>query len=70
MATGEQAIELTIDFGNPILRAYADFSIIHTRGWEKPTLKHGIRTINQLRYNSKNSYANLSLAKRIFSKIK
>lgn len=51
----EQAIELSIGFGKPILRAYADFSKVHTKGWEKPALKHGIRTIHQFSYDSKNS---------------
>ncbi len=51
----EQAIELSARFGKPILRAYADFSKGHTKGWEKPALKHGIRTIHQFSYDSKNS---------------
>ncbi|WP_419835366.1 NYN domain-containing protein [Endozoicomonas atrinae] len=51
----EQAIELSTRFGKPILRAYADFSKAHTKGWEKPALIHGIRTIHQFSYDSKNS---------------
>lgn|GEM_PF-4014004 len=51
----EQAIALSAVFGKPILRAYADFSKGHTRGWEKPALRHGIRTIHQFSYDSKNS---------------
>ncbi|WP_067586746.1 NYN domain-containing protein [Endozoicomonas ascidiicola] len=51
----EQAIELSTPFGKPILRAYADFSKGHTKGWEKPALIHGIRTIHQFSYDSKNS---------------
>ncbi len=39
----------------PILRAYADFSRGHTKGWEQPALKYGIRTIHQFSYRSGNS---------------
>ena len=51
----EKAITLSFRFGKPILRAYADFSKTHTKGWEKPALKHGIRTIHQFSYDNKNS---------------
>lgn len=51
----KQAIALSAVFGKPILRAYADFSKSHTRGWEKPALRYGIRTIHQFSYDSKNS---------------
>ena len=51
----EAAIELAREHGKPILRAYADFSKPQTKGWEKPALKHGIRTIHQFSYDGKNS---------------
>lgn len=51
----EKAIELAKPYGKPILRAYADFSRQHLKGWELPALKHGIRTIHQFSYDSKNS---------------
>ncbi|KEQ17584.1 NYN domain-containing protein [Endozoicomonas numazuensis] len=51
----EKAIKLAKPYGKPILRAYADFSRQHLKGWEQPTLKHGIRTIHQFSYDSKNS---------------
>ena len=50
-----QAIALSAGFGKSILRAYADFSKPHTKGWEKPALRYGIRTIHQFSYDSKNS---------------
>ena len=51
----DKAIELAKPYGKPILRAYADFSRQHIKGWEQPALKHGIRTIHQFSYDSKNS---------------
>ena len=51
----DQVVELAKVHGKPILRAYADFSRPHTKGWQEPALKHGIRTIHQFSYNSKNS---------------
>ncbi|MGI9279607.1 MAG: NYN domain-containing protein [Endozoicomonas sp.] len=51
----EKAIELAKPYGKPILRAYADFSRQHLKGWEQPALKHGIRTIHQFSYDNKNS---------------
>ena len=51
----ESVIELAKAHGKPILRAYADFSKLQTKGWEKPALKHGIRTIHQFSYDGKNS---------------
>lgn len=50
-----QVITLSAGFGKSILRAYADFSKPHTKGWEKPALRYGIRTIHQFSYDSKNS---------------
>lgn len=50
-----QAIALCAGFGKSILRAYADFSKPHNKGWEKPALRYGIRTIHQFSYDSKNS---------------
>ena len=57
----ETAIQLSIPYGKPILRAYADFSKPHTKGWEKPALKHGIRTIHQFSYDNKNSSSDFLL---------
>ncbi|OED50514.1 hypothetical protein ACH42_01005 [Endozoicomonas sp. (ex Bugula neritina AB1)] len=51
----DNAIELAQCHGKPIIRAYADFSRSHIKGWEKPALKHGIRTIHQYSYDTKNS---------------
>ena len=51
----DKAIELAQCHGKPIIRAYADFSRSHIKGWEKPALKHGIRTIHQYSYDTKNS---------------
>ena len=51
----DKAIELAQCHGKPIIRAYADFSRSHIKGWEKPALKHGIRTIHQFSYDTKNS---------------
>lgn len=51
----EAAIRLAKEHGKPILRAYADFSKPQTKGWEKPALRYGIRTIHQFSYDGKNS---------------
>ena len=51
----EAVVKLAAKHGKPILRAYADFSKLQTKGWEKPALKHGIRTIHQFSYDGKNS---------------
>ncbi|MET4694773.1 NYN domain-containing protein [Endozoicomonas lisbonensis] len=51
----EQVLSLASIHGKPILRAYADFSRPETKGWQEPALTHGIRTIHQFSYNSKNS---------------
>ena len=49
-------VEQAMQYGvKPILRAYADFSRGHTKGWEQPALKYGIRTIHQFSYRSGNS---------------
>ncbi|WP_461537505.1 NYN domain-containing protein [Spongorhabdus nitratireducens] len=39
----------------PIIRAYADFSRPHTRSWEAPARRHGLRTIHQFSQGSGNS---------------
>ena len=39
----------------PIIRAYADFSRPNTKGWERPAIRHGIRTIHQFSQVSGNS---------------
>ncbi len=39
----------------PIICAYADFSRPHTRSWEAPARKHGLRTIHQFSQGSGNS---------------
>ena len=49
----EAAVKLAARHGKPILRAYADFSKLQTKGWEKPALKYGIRTIHQYSYDGK-----------------
>ena len=51
----DKAIELAKCHGKPIIRAYGDFSRSHIKGWEKPALIHGIRTIHQFSYDIKNS---------------
>lgn len=51
----EQVLSQASIHGKPILRAYADFSRPETKGWQGPALIHGIRTIHQFSYNSKNS---------------
>ena len=51
----EAVVKRSAKHGKPILRAYADFSKLQTKGWEKPALKYGIRTIHQFSYDGKNS---------------
>ncbi len=51
----DEAIALAKRYGKPIIRAYADFSRSHIKGWEEPALRHGIRTIHQFSYDGKNS---------------
>ena len=51
----EEVMTASYEYGKPILRAYADFSRPQARGWERPALNYGIRTIHQFSYDGKNS---------------